>query len=95
MLRTIKAEGGLSEIRYKRLYPISAGPLPEVNGLPKIHKKDIPLRPIVSSWCAVTYVVAKELTNIIRPLVGHSPNHIRNTQDFVDQVQSIRLGEGE
>ena len=39
--------------------------------------------------------MAKEMANIIRPLEGHSPHHIRNIQDFVDQVKSIRLGEGE
>ena len=34
------------------------------------------LRPIVSRRGAITYGVAKELANIIRPLIDH-PNHIR------------------
>ena len=51
--------------------------------------------PIVSSRDAVTYGVAKELPNIIKLLVGHSPHHIRNTQDTMDQVKLIRLVEGE
>ena len=35
-----------------------------------------------------------ELANITGPLVGHSPCHIRNTQDFVDQLKSIIMGMG-
>ena len=42
--------------------------------------KIAPLRPIVPSRGAVTYGVAMEFASIIRPLVGHSPNDIRNTQ---------------
>ena len=38
MLKTIKAEGGISEAVYRRLYPTGAGS-PEVYGQPKIHKK--------------------------------------------------------
>ena len=64
-------------------------------GLPKIHKADISLRPIVSSCGYVTYGVAKELAKILKPLVGKSPHHINSTQDFVDQVKHITLGPGE
>ena len=47
MLRTIKVEGGLEDIAYKRLYSTGAGP--KCYGLHKIH------RPIVSSSGAVAY----------------------------------------
>ena len=53
MLKSIKAEGGISEAVYKRLYPTGAG-FPKFHGLPKIHKEGMPLRPIVSSIGAVT-----------------------------------------
>ena len=62
-------------------------------GYPRSIKKDTSLRPIVSSRGAVTYGLVKELINIFRPLIGHSPHYIRNTQDFVDQVKPIRHGE--
>ena len=48
----------------------------------------------MSSRGAVSYREAKYLTKILRLLVGHSPHHIRNTQDIVDQVKSSKLGEG-
>ena len=53
--------------------------------------KDILLRPIVSSRGSISYEVAKELSRILRPLVGKSPHHIKNTGDFVQQVRGIKL----
>ena len=52
-------------------------------------------RPVVLSKDAVTYGVAKELVNILRPLVGQSPLHFTNTQEFVEQVKKHQIGEGE
>ena len=90
MLKSIKAEGGISESVYKRLYPTGAGS-PKFYGLPKIHKEGMPLRPIVSSIGAVTYATPKELSRILKPLVGRSPYHIQNTQDFIQQNEDIQL----
>ena len=53
ILRNIKAEGGLKEEVYKRLYPTGAGS-PKFNRLSKIPKAVIPLRPIISSIGTVT-----------------------------------------
>ena len=72
------------------MFPTGCVP-PKFYGLPKIHKLDTPLRPIVSSCESDTYRVAKELTKILKPLVGKSPHHINNTHDFVEQVKNITL----
>ena len=66
LLKTIKAEGGINEATYKKLYPTGAGS-PKFYGLPKIHKTGTPLRPIVSSIGGVTYATSKELSRILRP----------------------------
>ena len=63
-------------------------------GYPKF-TTDIPLRPTVSSRGSLIYEVAKELSRILRPLVGKSPHHIKNTGDFVQQVKGITLKPGE
>ena len=76
------------------MYPTGCVP-PKFYGLPKIHKQDTPLRPIVSSCGSVTYGVAKELAKILKPLVGKSQHHINSTQDYVEQVKLITLGPGE
>ena len=67
---------------------------PKFYGLPKIHRPDTPLRPIVSSCGSVTYGVAKELAKFLKPLVGKSPHHINSTQDFVEQVKHTTLAPG-
>ena len=74
--------------------PTSAIP-PKFYGLPKIHKTGTPLRPIVSSRGSITYWVAKELSHIIKPLVGQSPHHLKNTQHFIQQLQDKKLQPGE
>ena len=90
IIRNIKAEGGLKEEVYKRLYPTGAGS-PKFYGLPKIHKAGIPLRPIISSIGTVTYNTAKELARILKPLVGLSNHHVQNTMDFVEQIKEVKL----
>ena len=69
------------------MYPTGAVP-PTFYGLPKIHKRGIPLRPIVSSRGSISYEVVKELARILKPLVGSFPHHIRNTGGFIgaDQI---------
>ena len=72
ILKTIKTKSGLGTSTYKSMYPTGCVP-PKFYGLPKIHKPDTPLRPIVSSCGSVTYGVAKELAKILKPLVGPIP----------------------
>ena len=72
------------------MYPTAAVP-PKFYGLPKIHKRGIPLRPIVSSRGSISYEVAKELARILKPLVGSSPHHIKNTGGFLEHVKHVTL----
>ena len=43
---------------------------PQMYGLPKVHKENIPMRPIVSTISSPTYRLAKELARILTPLTG-------------------------
>ena len=72
------------------MYPTGASP-PKFYGLPKIHKKNIPLRPIVSSIGSVSYGVAR----VIKLLIGNSQHHVHNTKQFADEIREIKLEEGE
>ena len=90
IFKRVKNQTGLDSNTYKSMYPTGCAP-PKFYGLPKIHKPDTPLRPIGSSCGSVTYGVAKELAKILKPLVGKSPHHITNTQDFVEQARQIIL----
>ena len=90
LLKTIKAEGGINEVIYRRLYPTGAG-FPKFYVLPKVHKEGMPLTPIVSSIGAVTYKTSKELARILKPLVERSPYQVQNTRDFIQHINGIHL----
>ena len=46
----------------------------------------------MSSIGGVTYSTSKELSRILRPLVGKSPHHIQNNQEFIQHLKGITLG---
>ena len=59
---------------------------PRLYGQPKVHKPDIPLRPIVSFIGSPTYALSKKIVNILAPLVGNTEFHVRNSSDFVESL---------
>ena len=75
---------------YKRLYPTGAT-TPKYYGLPKVHKQDTQLRPIVSTIGSVTCETTKELSRILKPLIGRSTHHVRNNQDFIHSLEEITV----
>ena len=82
----------------RKLDPPSEPTVSAFYGLPKVHKPDpIPVRPIVSSIGSVTYNLAKHAAEILGPLVGKSPHHIKKKkkkkkpQDFVNQIKDLKL----
>ena len=54
ILKRVKSQTGLSNQTYKAMYSMGCVP-PKFYGLPKIHKPDTTLRPIVSS-CGICYL---------------------------------------
>ncbi|XP_065213372.1 uncharacterized protein LOC135840674 [Planococcus citri] len=69
--------------------------VPKLYGLPKIHKKDVPLRPIVSSINGPTYNLAKYLSKELSPHVGNTTSFVKNTADFVEKTKDIITEEGD
>ena len=94
ILKNMNAEFGMNENTYKMMYSTGAS-APKFYGLPKIYKKDVPLRPIVSSIGSVTYQVAKELARILKPLVGKTIYHDNNCKQFADEIRNTKIEEGE
>ena len=93
-LKKIKLDTGLDDTTYKRMYPTGAV-IPKFYGLPKVHKENTPLRPIVSSIGSVSYGVAKEVARIIKPLVGSTEHHVNNSMEFTEEIKKMKLEEGE
>ncbi len=65
--------------------------IPHMYGLPKIHKPNIPLRPIVSSRDSPCRELSKLLLRILTPLVGKTDSFIKNSKDFVEKSKDIKL----
>ena len=64
--------------------------LPYIYGLPKIHKKDVPLRPIISNVNSPSYYLSKWLAKKLSPTLGSfSSSHLRHNEDLVDCLRNI------
>ena len=64
-----------SKLHYNCLLPTgNSSPAPRFYGLPKIHKANCPMRPIVSACGTATYQLAKFLTKILQKV--YRDNHI-------------------
>jgi hypothetical protein len=64
-------------------------------GLPKIHKADVPLRPIVSLIGSPTYKIAKWLFKKLKYLSCSSPFSINNTFLFLEKIRNLRISPDE
>ncbi|XP_023707533.1 uncharacterized protein LOC111864490 [Cryptotermes secundus] len=74
----------------QQLRPQGSRP-PRLYGLPKIHKPDIPLRPIVSIIGSPTYRLAKHLAGLLSTYTGNGPHHISNSMEFVHTLDSLHV----
>jgi len=63
--------------------------------LPKIHKPDVPLRPIVSAIGGFTYEIAKYLTTLLQPKIGKTDSFIKDSAHFVDKLHALTLSPGD
>jgi hypothetical protein len=74
---------------YEKIVP-SGSKLGVLYGLPKIHKKDAPIRPIISSIGTYNYKLAKYLDGIIKPLLKESKYILNDTFDFVNKITMLK-----
>ncbi|XP_047990120.1 uncharacterized protein LOC125229344 [Leguminivora glycinivorella] len=64
---------------------------PKIYGLPKIHKVNSPLRPIVSQIDSPTYDLAKHVAKVLQQLVGRTESYVKDSRHFIEIVQDIRI----
>ena len=58
----------------------------ELYGVPKDHKRDIPLRPIVSACDDPVDKLTWLLEKVVNQLLPHVPAHLKSTSHFLDQL---------
>ena len=81
----------LANIIKKPLYSklrCSVAQAPKLYGLPKIHKENTPMRPIVSFCSSPTYELSKYLASILKPLTERSEHRLVNSADFITKIQA-------
>lgn len=75
-----------------RLHLMNYNPItPRMYGLPKLHKQDVPLRPIVSTIGSSSYNLSKFLIAALRPLLTNNPYNVKNSFEFKNDIHTIRL----
>ena len=71
------------------LTPPNPARTPLFYGLPKVHKPNIPLRPIVSACDSPTDQLSNYVTHFIQPLVETLPSYIRDSKHFLHLRESL------
>ena len=64
-------------------------------GLPKIHKANCPMQPIVSVCGTATYQLAKFLTKILQKYTGMTPSFAKDSKGFSQHLRSTHCGKDE
>lgn len=70
---------------------MSDGVLPRAYGFPKIHKRDCPLRIIVSSINSPLHPLATYLHNLLFNNLPAPTNRVINNYDVVDRLRDLNL----
>jgi hypothetical protein len=64
---------------------------PHLYGLPKVHKPDVPFRPIVGSVYSPCCALADFLHKILSPPVGNTDSFMKNSEHLVKLIKAINL----
>ena len=86
-LKKLKANNSISDETYKSLCPSGSRP-GIMYGLPKVHKANVPIRPIISAIGSFNHKLAKYLVAILKPL-SFNTYTILDTFSFVDELRSL------
>ena len=65
--------------------------IPKFYMLPKIHKKDNPGRPVVSSINCHTNQISRYIDYHLQPIVKQIPSYVKDTNDFIRKISAINL----
>ena len=76
-LLTLNKLNAIDTRRYYRLR-CSVPQAPKLYGVPKLHKPNTPMRPIV-------------LTTILQPLTNESRHKVQSTKDFIDIIRTVQI----
>ena len=61
--------------------------------LPKIHKQNVPGRPVVSNVSCPTYTISKFLSSFFKPIVQQSSSFIKDTTHLLQKLENFEFKE--
>ena len=64
---------------------------PSEEGLPKIHKNNMPMHPIVSACGTATYNNAKFITKILQNYCGKTSSFVKDSTDFIQKIKHLSI----
>ena len=94
----IKINKTLKEILTERNFPTeliqnlqtpTSARCQEFYALPKTHKEDLKIRPIVSACGGIFDRLGWLLQTILKPLLDHVPAHLKNTSDLIKRFDAL------
>ena len=89
LLRKLKNCGSISESIYSTLF--ASGSKPGIMyGLPKVHKDDCPLRPVLSAIGTFNYSLAKFLVPILSPITSNEFT-VSNSFQFAKEICNLNI----
>ena len=89
-LTNLYTKGDIDDTLYNYLNPTPPLRTPIFYLLPKIHKPNIPGRPIISGCGSPTEKISKYLDHYLRPIVEKSNSYIKDTTHFLQKIFSIQ-----
>ncbi|CAF1531073.1 unnamed protein product [Adineta steineri] len=92
-LKSLKDSGFITETQFKQCRPVGSQPA-RIYGLPKIHKKGAPLRPILSASNTFNYKLAKWLVTELSVLKEHK-TIIQDRFSFVRDLHKLDINMNE
>ena len=96
LLRKLNKDKKMSDAIYNRVRPSEGSSRCGLfYGRVKLHKVDIPLRPVIDTCGTVTYELSKQLSTILRPLVESSKRVLKNTDGLVNAMREVKLSDDE
>jgi len=73
---------------YRKFYPKGCS-APKFYGLPKIHKKETPLRPIEVCYSSPAKSAGRFLATIFKSLLTTQKSYIKSSIDLVEKLKNL------
>ena len=92
ILQDNKNNNFISETEYTLLRPHgSNSPAARFYGLPKIHKDNMPMYPLVPACGTATYNTAKFITKILQNYCGKTSSFVKDSTDFIKKIKHLSI----